>query len=148
MLQDHPELLTLPDPDPPSDFTVTDAMLAQVTALGFDAEAARATLYRLHDVERAAEELLSRGGVVPPQWLQDMLAAGASTSHRKCVIPVCVPHQREKIYLLFLSPSKGVGGEDIDVLFLSQARRLAAGYWLLGNQTQPRSTLHYCGLLP
>jgi len=72
ILHERPELLNLPDPDPPNT-AVSEAMIQQLCAMGFDANTAHAALHHFSaNVDRAVEELLRLGGSVPPDWLQNL----------------------------------------------------------------------------
>ena len=80
VLTDHPELLSLPDPDPPEDFKVTRQMVEAGVALGFDPVSVEAALTYFRDQPRTFDELLQRQGVAAHEWLvaaaNRMLAAG------------------------------------------------------------------------
>lgn len=52
VLSDSPHLLSLPDPEVER-FDLTDAMLSQLSALGFDTEAAKVALLHFQNVENA-----------------------------------------------------------------------------------------------
>lgn len=66
VLQLHPELLNLPDPEKKS-VDITDDMIAQVVAMGFDTiMASRALQLVKGDVQKAIEELIQKGGILPP----------------------------------------------------------------------------------
>ncbi|CAH1248996.1 NUB1 [Branchiostoma lanceolatum] len=65
VLQDQPELLTLPDPNP-GPVSITDEMLAQLVSLGFDPEMSRRALQSCQGMaQRAIDMLLQSGGVLP-----------------------------------------------------------------------------------
>lgn len=67
VLQQHPEFLDLPDPEPRKDVRITDAMIAQVTSMGFELEMAHRALQKHNgDVPKAIEELVNTGGNLPP----------------------------------------------------------------------------------
>lgn len=66
VLQQHPEFLSLPDPEPQTDVPVTDDLIAQVTALGFEPEMARRALTTHRgDVQGAISALIDSGGHMP-----------------------------------------------------------------------------------
>ena len=49
--------------------------------MGFDVDSARAALHRFGGAtERAIEELLTLGGIAPPDWLRAMQTAADATS--------------------------------------------------------------------
>lgn len=80
ILHEHPELIDLPDPDS-SHVDITEEMLAQVTAMGFDVDMARAALHHFGaDQLRAIDELIRLSGVVPSEWLQNSQSASSSSS--------------------------------------------------------------------
>ncbi|XP_062596557.1 NEDD8 ultimate buster 1-like, partial [Saccostrea cucullata] len=65
VLQLHPELLHLPDPEKKS-IRITDDMIAQVVAMGFDPVMANRALQLFSgNVQKALEELIQRGGLLP-----------------------------------------------------------------------------------
>ncbi|XP_064598397.1 NEDD8 ultimate buster 1-like [Liolophura sinensis] len=66
VLQNHPELLSLPDPDLDlSQVIITDDMLSQVTSMGFDLDVSRQALQWFGgSVQQAIDELLRTGGVL------------------------------------------------------------------------------------
>ncbi|XP_062613974.1 NEDD8 ultimate buster 1-like [Saccostrea cucullata] len=65
VLQLHPELLHLPDPEKKS-ISITDDMIAQVVAMGFDpVMASRALQLFSGNVQKALEELIQKGGLLP-----------------------------------------------------------------------------------
>nr|XP_006821424.1 PREDICTED: NEDD8 ultimate buster 1-like [Saccoglossus kowalevskii] len=66
-LQEHPELLSLPDVEPSENkIPITDELISGVTALGFEIDLARRALERHHgNVERAINELIANGGILP-----------------------------------------------------------------------------------
>lgn len=67
VLQNHPEFLNLPDPEPKPKVKITDGMIAQVTAMGFEPEMAQRALVKNNgDVAKAIEELVSAGGSISP----------------------------------------------------------------------------------
>ena len=70
----------MPDPEAQK-LEITDDMIAQVAAMGFDLEMARAALHHYGaDIERAVGELAQLGGIVPPQWLESLYSSLSSTS--------------------------------------------------------------------
>ncbi|KAL3854064.1 hypothetical protein ACJMK2_013345 [Sinanodonta woodiana] len=69
VLQNHPNLLSLPDPsDPkPNMEEISDELVAQIIAMGFDPEMARRALaMNWSNLEKAMNDLIQRGGVMPP----------------------------------------------------------------------------------
>jgi hypothetical protein len=81
LLHEQPELHNLPDPDPPH-VDISEEMILQVTAMGFDVDMARAALHHFSaNVSQAVEELVRMEGVVPPEWLQALQVASASSSN-------------------------------------------------------------------
>jgi hypothetical protein len=80
LLHELPELQNLPDPDPPH-VDISDEMIQQVTAMGFDVDMAHAALHHFNaNVPQTVEELVRLGGMVPPEWLQALQVATASSS--------------------------------------------------------------------
>ncbi|XP_078702483.1 NEDD8 ultimate buster 1-like isoform X2 [Branchiostoma floridae x Branchiostoma belcheri] len=80
VLQDQPELLTLPDPDP-TPVSITDEMLAQLVSLGFDPEMSRRALQSCQGVaQRAIDMLLQSGGVLPEVSSASSSSASSSSS--------------------------------------------------------------------
>nr|XP_022320914.1 NEDD8 ultimate buster 1-like [Crassostrea virginica]XP_022320915.1 NEDD8 ultimate buster 1-like [Crassostrea virginica] len=66
VLQLHPELMNLPDPERKS-VRITDDMIAQVVAMGFDTVMASRALHLVKgDVQKALDELIQKGGIIPP----------------------------------------------------------------------------------
>ncbi|XP_053385428.1 NEDD8 ultimate buster 1-like isoform X2 [Mercenaria mercenaria] len=81
VLQNHPEFLSLPDPEPKPNVKITDAMIAQVTSMGFEPEMAqRALAKHKGDVPKAIEELVSSGGDIPPPAPGDQSPSTSSGS--------------------------------------------------------------------
>lgn len=82
MIQEQPELLSLSDPDPvDSESQVTDDMIRQVMALGFDEDSVRAALHHFTaDVNRSIEELMRYGGLALPEWYQSIPQTPSSTN--------------------------------------------------------------------
>ncbi|XP_046345858.2 NEDD8 ultimate buster 1-like [Haliotis rufescens] len=69
ILQTHPELLDIVDPEDEEweDVHVTDDMLAQLTALGYELEMGRRSLMKHKgNVEKAVDDLIRSGGFIPP----------------------------------------------------------------------------------
>ncbi|KAK3088676.1 hypothetical protein FSP39_022249 [Pinctada imbricata] len=67
VLQNHPELLSLPDPAPSPGQSITDEMISTVIGLGFDAEMARRALQQFDsNIQRAIEALIQNGGFLAP----------------------------------------------------------------------------------
>lgn len=73
VIQEQPELLSLADPDPDPESQVSDEMIRQVMALGFDEDSVRAALHHFTaDVDRSIEELMRHGGLALPEWYQSI----------------------------------------------------------------------------
>ncbi|XP_060601636.1 NEDD8 ultimate buster 1-like [Ruditapes philippinarum] len=85
VLQNHPEFLSLPDPEPKPNVPITDGMIAQVTSMGFEPDMAqRALLKHKGDVAKAIEELVSCGGNISSPESADQspsTSSGASGSN-------------------------------------------------------------------
>lgn len=81
VIQEQPELLSLSDPDPDSESLVTDEMIRQVMALGFDEDSVRAALHHFTaDVNRSIEELMRYGGLALPEWYQSIPPTSSTNS--------------------------------------------------------------------
>ncbi|ELU11079.1 hypothetical protein CAPTEDRAFT_227081 [Capitella teleta] len=92
VLQDHPELLSIKDPDP---IPITDEMIAQVSDMGFTALNSKAALHHFNgSAQQAIEHLLSNGGEIPADWVSDVEPA-ASTSKSGGASGGGVARQRE-----------------------------------------------------
>jgi len=79
MLQNHPDILAMPDPDP-RPTRVTKEIIAQLVSMGFDPHSAKAALHFFgSNVEKAVDELMLCGGVAAQEWL---VALQASTLNR------------------------------------------------------------------
>ena len=86
VLNTNPQLLELPDPEAPR-FRMTDEMVVQVMAVGFESLASRAALHHTRSVERAIDELVNRQGQIPHQWIVDLEEAeNASSGNGKLFI--------------------------------------------------------------
>ncbi|OWF42022.1 NEDD8 ultimate buster 1-like [Mizuhopecten yessoensis] len=84
VLQNHPELLDLPDPvTMDSSVSITDDMLAQVISMGYESDMARNALQKHHgNIESAIEDLIKSGGVVlSPNGESSSSGPSTSSSH-------------------------------------------------------------------
>ncbi|XP_033730373.1 NEDD8 ultimate buster 1-like, partial [Pecten maximus] len=80
VLQNHPELLDLPDPSS-SSVPITDDMLAQVISMGFESDMARNALQKHSgSIERAIEDLIKSGGVIASPNGESSSSASSSSS--------------------------------------------------------------------
>lgn len=67
ILQEHPDLLLIPDHSPPSgECDISDEIVAQVVSMGFEMGVSREALLRCRgNVQRAIEMLINSGGSLP-----------------------------------------------------------------------------------
>lgn len=87
VLQNHPELLDLPDPSP-SSVPITDDMLAQVVSMGFESDMARNALQKHHgNIERAIEDLIKSGGVIQSPISESSSSSSSSSASSEASSP-------------------------------------------------------------
>ncbi|CAM9686515.1 unnamed protein product [Lampetra planeri] len=81
ILEDHPELLALSDNDADEESVeVTEELLLQVMALGFDYEMAERALRSARgNLQRAVDALVTSGGVLPPSTSSSSSSSSATT---------------------------------------------------------------------
>ncbi|XP_032812715.1 NEDD8 ultimate buster 1 [Petromyzon marinus] len=81
ILEDHPELLALSDNDADEESVeVTEELLLQVMALGFDYEMAERALRSARgNLQRAVDTLVTSGGVLPPSTSSSSSSSSATT---------------------------------------------------------------------
>ncbi|XP_077997726.1 NEDD8 ultimate buster 1-like [Glandiceps talaboti] len=125
-LNEHPELLALPDIDPEQqEIPITDELIAGVTALGFAFDMAKRALQRHHgDAQRAINELLARGGILPPE-------PSSSTSSSNSTSPGGTPAnetEEEKQAIKDLVPDIPEHEEDYLDLSLEEEGKLIEEY--------------------
>lgn len=81
VLQTHPEILSLPDPEDRTMPDISDDAIAQIAAMGFDPEMARRALYQSRaDIEKAIEIIMGSGGILPPLPEFPSTSSGSSGS--------------------------------------------------------------------
>ncbi|KAL4217081.1 positive regulation of proteasomal ubiquitin-dependent protein catabolic process [Mactra antiquata] len=81
ILQNHQELLSLPDPGPSRPVNITDEMIVQVTSLGFEPEMAHRALIKYKgDISKAVDELVNSGGMISSDESPTTSSASNDTS--------------------------------------------------------------------
>jgi len=80
IIQEQPHLLSLPDPEKQKPH-ISDEMIAQVVAMGFDTNAAIVALQKFTgNLEQVIEELIKVNGVIPSAWMQDIASENLMNS--------------------------------------------------------------------
>ncbi|KAK3782479.1 hypothetical protein RRG08_008336 [Elysia crispata] len=80
IINTRPELLSLPDPESKK-IDISDDMIQQVVSLGFEVEFARRALeFSRGSIQRAVDQLLRTGGILPPPHLLASTSASASSA--------------------------------------------------------------------